>query len=631
MPFTQFTSLDFDEIKTSIKDYIRANTTFTGYDYEGSNLSVLINILAYNTYLTAYNSNMIANEVFLDTSTLRENIVSLARNVGYVPRSRKAAQAIISFNITGLPETYRTVTLDSGLVCIGSGVDGNFKFSIPEKITVPVRSGTASFSNITVYEGTFLSQSWIVDTNEPDIKYDLPNSFVDTSTIRVSVRDTELESAKTDYTLVDNIINVKNDSRIYLIQEINDERHRILFGDGVIGRKLENNNQIEATYITSSGEEGNGVSNFIFSGVVFPNNDESNLPISTGISLISTNTPSNGGAEIDSISSIKYLSTRLYSSQYRAVTARDYEAIIPYIYDNIESVSAYGGEELTPPQYGKVFAAIKPKNSNYLSTFAKRQILEKLKSYSIAGIVIELIDLKYLNVETTSSIYYNSSYVGDVDALRTRVSNSLLEYSKTIDVNKFGGRFKFSKIVSLIDQSDPAIISNITKVKMVRNLKVNKNVYTQYELCFGNKFHLDANGYNIKSTAFNVSGIEGNLYFSDIPESSTEGRLFIFKVLPQNQILIIKRNAGKVYYSTGEIIIDTISISNTQRDENIVEFEISPDSNDVIGKQDLYIHYATNNSEITMILDTITSGYSNSGSTYISTSSYPSTTKYIRA
>lgn len=631
MPFTQFTSLDFDEIKTSIKDYIRANTTFTGYDYEGSNLSVLINILAYNTYLTAYNSNMIANEVFLDTSTLRENIVSLARNVGYVPRSRKAAQAIISFNITGLPETYRTVTLDSGLVCIGSGVDGNFKFSIPEKITVPVRSGTASFSNITVYEGTFLSQSWIVDTNEPDIKYDLPNSFVDTSTIRVSVRDTELESAKTDYTLVDNIINVKNDSRIYLIQEINDERHRILFGDGVIGRKLENNNQIEATYITSSGEEGNGVSNFIFSGVVFPNNDESNPPISTGISLISTNTPSNGGAEIESISSIKYLSTRLYSSQYRAVTARDYEAIIPYIYDNIESVSAYGGEELTPPQYGKVFAAIKPKNSNYLSTFAKRQILEKLKSYSIAGIVIELIDLKYLNVETTSSIYYNSSYVGDVDALRTRVSNSLLEYSKTIDVNKFGGRFKFSKIVSLIDQSDPAIISNITKVKMVRNLKVNKNVYTQYELCFGNKFHLDANGYNIKSTAFNVSGIEGNLYFSDIPESSTEGRLFIFKVLPQNQILIIKRNAGKVYYSTGEIIIDTISISNTQRDENIVEFEISPDSNDVIGKQDLYIHYATNNSEITMILDTITSGYSNSGSTYISTSSYPSTTKYIRA
>lgn len=631
MPFTQFTSLDFDEIKTSIKDYIRANTTFTGYDYEGSNLSVLINILAYNTYLTAYNSNMIANEVFLDTSTLRENIVSLARNVGYVPRSRKAAQAIISFNITGLPETYRTVTLDSGLVCIGSGVDGNFKFSIPEKITVPVRSGTASFSNITVYEGTFLSQSWIVDTNEPDIKYDLPNSFVDTSTIRVSVRNTELESAKTDYTLVDNIINVKNDSRIYLIQEINDERHRILFGDGVIGRKLENNNQIEATYITSSGEEGNGVSNFIFSGVVFPNNDESNPPISTGISLISTNTPSNGGAEIESISSIKYLSTRLYSSQYRAVTARDYEAIIPYIYDNIESVSAYGGEELTPPQYGKVFAAIKPKNSNYLSTFAKRQILEKLKSYSIAGIVIELIDLKYLNVETTSSIYYNSSYVGDVDALRTRVSNSLLEYSKTIDVNKFGGRFKFSKIVSLIDQSDPAIISNITKVKMVRNLKVNKNVYTQYELCFGNKFHLDANGYNIKSTAFNVSGIEGNLYFSDIPESSTEGRLFIFKVLPQNQILIIKRNAGKVYYSTGEIIIDTISISNTQRDENIVEFEISPDSNDVIGKQDLYIHYATNNSEITMILDTITSGYSNSGSTYISTSSYPSTTKYIRA
>ena len=325
MPFTQFTSLDFDEIKTSIKDYIRANTTFTGYDYEGSNLSVLINILAYNTYLTAYNSNMIANEVFPRYSNIKRKYCCFGKKCWLRSKIKKRTQAIISFNITGLPETYRTVTLDSGLVCIGSGVDGNFKFSIPEQITVPVRSGTASFSNITVYEGTFLSQSWIVDTNEPDIKYDLPNSFVDTSTIRVSVRNTASDSVKADYTLVDNIVNVKNDSRIYLIQEVNDERHRILFGDGVIGRKLENNNQIDATYITSSGEEGNGVSNFIFSGYVFTNINGITSDISTGISLISTNVPSNGGAEIESISSIKYLSTRLYSSQYRAVTARDYE------------------------------------------------------------------------------------------------------------------------------------------------------------------------------------------------------------------------------------------------------------------------------------------------------------------
>ena len=458
MPFSQFTSLDFDEIKASIKDYIKANTEFTDYDYEGTNLSVLINILAYNTYLTAYNSNMVANEVFLDTATLRENIVSLARNVGYVPKSRRASRAVVSFSVTGLPAEYRTVTLESGLVCVGAGNNNNLKFSIPERAVAQVDNGTATFSNITVYEGTLLTQNWTVVGNESEIKYELDNSFVDTSTIRVNVKNTQTDSIKEDYSLVDNIIKVKNNSRIYLIQETTDERYRLLFGDGIIGKKLENNNYITASYITTLGEFGNGASNFIFSGILFGNNNENNL-IDSGISLITTVTPATGGAEIESASSIKYFSTRLYSSQYRAVTARDYEAIIPYVYDNVESVSAYGGEELNPPQYGKVFAAVKPKNSNYLSSFAKRQILDKLRSYTVAGIVPELVDLKYLTVETTSSVYYNSSFVSDTDALKERITNTLLDYSRTTEVNKFGGRFKYSKVSTLIDQSDQAVIS----------------------------------------------------------------------------------------------------------------------------------------------------------------------------
>ena len=257
MPFTQFTSLDFDEIKSSIKDYIRANTTFTDYDYEGSNLSVLINILAYNTYLSAYNSNMVANEVFLDTATLRENVVALAKNIGYVPKSRRASRAIISFNVTGIPNIYQTVTLEAGLVCIGSGNNTNLKFSIPERITAQVSNGIATFSNITVYEGSYLTQNWTVNSNETDVKYELNNSFVDTSTIRVNVKNTQSDTVREDYSLVDNIISVKNDSRIYLVQEVNDERYRIIFGDGIIGKKLENNNYITASYITTSGEDGN--------------------------------------------------------------------------------------------------------------------------------------------------------------------------------------------------------------------------------------------------------------------------------------------------------------------------------------------------------------------------------------
>ena len=379
MPFTQFTTLDFDEIKESIKDYLRANTTFTDFDYEGSNLSVLINILAYNTYLTAYNSNMIANESFLDSATLRENVVSLARNIGYVPRSRRSARSTISFTVSGLPNTYRVVTLKAGLVCIGNGTETNLKFSIPEDITVPVVANVATFSNITIYEGSFSNQTWTVDTSQPENTYILDNPFVDTSTLRIKVLDTEGSSTVRYFNLIDNIINVKSDSNTYLIQEYLDERYQILFGDGIIGRKLENNNYVVASYITSLGLEGNGATNFIFSGILYANGSETTT-ITETISDITTITPARDGAEIESVSSIKYFAPRLYSSQYRAVTARDYESIIPYIYDNAESVSAYGGEELTPPQYGKVFIAIKPKNSNYLSAFTKREILSSLKA-----------------------------------------------------------------------------------------------------------------------------------------------------------------------------------------------------------------------------------------------------------
>lgn len=630
MPFTQFTTLDFDEIKESIKDYLRANTTFTDFDYEGSNLSVLINILAYNTYLTAYNSNMIANESFLDSATLRENVVALARNIGYVPRSRRSARSSVSFTVSGLPDTYRTVTLKAGLVCIGNGTETNLKFSIPEDITVPVVANVATFSNITIYEGSFSTQTWTVDTSQPENTYILDNPFVDTSTLRVKVLDTEGSSTVRYFNLVDNIINIKADSNVYLIQEYLDERYQILFGDGIIGRKLENNNYVVATYITSSGLDGNGATNFIFSGILYANSSES-LTITETISDITTITAARDGSEIESVSSIKYFAPRLYSSQYRAVTARDYESIIPYIYDNADSVSAYGGEELTPPQYGKVFIAIKPKNSNYLSSFTKREILSSLKNYAIAGIVPELVDLKYLFVETNSSVYYNASFVGDVDALKTRVINSLNAYSQSIDVNKFGGRFKYSNVTSLIDQSDPSIVSNITTVKMVRNLRASRNVYTQYELCFGNAFNVNPGGYNIKSTGFSVSGITGTVYFSDVPTSSTQGRLFIFKLLPNNTVFVVKRNAGTIDYSTGEILIDTISISTTEKPENIIEFEVSPESNDVIGKQDLYVQYDVQNSTTTMILDTISSGASISGSSYVSSSSYPSTTTYTRA
>lgn len=629
MALTQFTSLDFDDIKQSIKDYLRANTTFTDYDFEGSNLSMLVNALSYNTYLTAYNSNMVANESFLDSATLRENVVALARNIGYVPRSRRAARSVISFTVT-LDSTlvYKSVTLKAGLVCIGASGEKNYKFVVPENITVPVVENVATFSNITVYEGNYVTKSWTVNVSEYNQRFILDNPFVDTSTLRVKIIDSAESNREETYALVDNIVGADANARVYLIQEIEDERYQLLFGDGIVGKKVENNNIINASYIVTSGEAGNGASNFLFSGILFADGSESNA-ITTTISAITTSIAANGGAEIESIASIKYYAPRLYQAQYRAVSAKDFENIIPSIYDNAESVSAYGGEELSPPQYGKVFIAIKPKNSNYLSSFDKREILSKLKSYTVAGIIPEFVDLKYLFVETRSSVYYASNFIGNVDSLKTKLVDAATLYSKSIDVNKFGGRFKYSNLTTLIDQTDSSIVSNITTVKMVRNLRANKNVYTQYELCYGNQFNVNSKGYNIKSTGFTVSGISGTLYFTDIPENSKIGRLIIFKVLDNNNILVVKRNAGTVDYVRGEINIDTIAFSSTERPEDIIEIEVTPESNDVIGKNDLFVQYKPDRSIFNMVLDTIASG-ATSGTNYITTSSYPNSNQYIR-
>jgi hypothetical protein len=384
MPFTKFTNLDFDQIKTSIKDYLRANSTFTDFDFEGSNFSVLIDTLAYNTYITAFNSNMIVNESFLDSATLRENVVSLARNIGYVPRSRTAAKARVSFNV---PVTTNTsvVTLQAGLVCVGSVDNTSYTFSIPDDISANVVNGVAHPLIVLMkYQGTFLTKQFIVD-GSLDQRFILNNSFIDTSTISVYVKGINDSGVGVEYFSVDNILEVNSNSKIYLLQEVQDEKYELLFGDGLIGQKLENNSVITVNYIVTDGEEGNGASSFSFAGSI---RNAEGATINIGSVSITTNQSSQNGSEIESVDSVKYFAPRIYSSQYRAVTSRDYEAIIKKIYPDTESVAVVGGEELIPPQFGTVLISIKPKNGTFVSDFNKQQIKNKLKQYSIS---VELI------------------------------------------------------------------------------------------------------------------------------------------------------------------------------------------------------------------------------------------------
>ena len=613
MPFTKFTNLDFDQIKTSIKDYLRANSTFTDFDFEGSNFSVLIDTLAYNTYITAFNSNMIVNESFLDSATLRENVVSLARNVGYVPRSRSAAKATVSFNIAS-SSTSAQIILKAGLVCVGAVDNTSYTFSVPEDITRNNVNGSASFDNIEVYQGIYLTKEFVVD-NSTNQRFILNNPNIDTSTIIVKVGTRE-------YKQVDNIFTVDSNSEIYLLQEIADEKYELLFGDGIIGKKVETGTTIKVSYITTDGADGNGPSLFSYSGTTTDSSDILVTP--SGTVSVSTVNRASGGSSIESIDSIKYFAPRVYSSQYRAVTARDYEAIIQKIYPNTESVSVVGGEELDPPQFGKVLLSIKPKNGISISDFTKTEILNDLKQYSVSGINQEIIDLKLLYVEVDSDVFYNSSRVSNVQDLNARVVSALDKYSQSVDLNKFGGRFKYSKALQVIDNVDTSITSNITRVKMRRNINCVLNTFAQYEICFGNQFHKTIGSYNIKSTGFKIAGEADTVYFVDVSsEDSDIGILSIVKpTLDPNTYEIVKKSIGTVDYIKGEILVNTINIVSTSLDEGIIEIQAYPESNDVIGLKDLYLVFDVSKSTINMVKDTIASGEQISGVDYPVRSSY---------
>jgi len=630
MALVNFTNLDFDQIKTSIKDYLRSNSNFTDYNFEGSNLSVLIDVLAYNTYISSYNANMISNEVFIDGATLRENVVSLAKTIGYIPRSRKSSRANISFFVdtTEFSTNPLALTLKKGTVCTSSTSFGNasYTFSIPNDITVPVVNGIAFFDSINVYEGTFLTSNFTVNSLNPSPpqRYILDNANIDTSSIQVSVRNSQNSTISRKFLVSDSIFEVTSTSRVFFIQEIEDQRYELIFGDGIFGEKLENLNYIESSYIVTNGENGNGVASFTFNGRILDNNG---VVVTSGVSLVTTNIVSEGGKEIESVQSIKSYAPRIYASQNRAVTSNDYEALIPKIYPETDSVSVFGGEELNPPQYGKVFISIKPFYGSFVPNSIKDNLKKELRKYSVAGIVLEIMDLKYLYIETNSTVYYNTNLAPSPDFVKTVVSQNIENYSDSTELNQYGARFKYSKFQKIIDDSHESITSNITKIAIRRDLSAKINQLAQYEICFGNAFHIkNVNGYNIKSSGFTISGNPNTLYMSDMPNNDqTTGTIFFFQLSSETDGLIVKQSAGTIDYVKGEILLNPVNFTSTTKSiggDPIIEISASPKSNDVIGLQDLYLQLDTTKSVLNMLSDEISSGADPSGSTYQTTSSY---------
>ena len=632
MSFNQFTNLDFNSLRTQIKDYLRSSSKFSDFDFEGSNFSVLIDTLAYNSYITSYNTNMAVNETFLDSATVRENITSLARNIGYVPRSARSAIATVNLSVNFGTQEAVYATIKAGIFAIGSVANGSYVFSIPEDITVPTNTvvnaaqdtKVANFDNISIYEGNYITKKFIVDSSQANQTFILDNNNIDTTTIRVEVTSSGITETYEEYR---NIFEVNARSRLFLVQEIADEKYQIIFGDNILGKKPPSGSEISVSYIVNNGIDGNGANNFTFSGSI-----SSNIgAVTGGISNVTTVQASENGDEIETIDSVKYLAPRVYASQYRAVTANDYSSLIPSLYANIDSVTAYGGEELDPPQYGRVYITIKPKNGDVISEALKDSIKSNLKKYTVAGIKQELLDLKYLYVEYESTVAYNSSFIPDKLNLQTRITSAIQTYAKSSDINSFGGRLKYSKLQSIIDNVDDGITSNITNIKIRRNLVPLYNELATYEICYSNQFHADLEGFNVKSTAFKINGVNGDVYMTDFPYSNQRtGVIKFFTLSDLDEVVYINQNAGTIDYVKGEIVIFPVNIASTTMSGKI-EIQVIPESNDIIAKQNLYIVLDVSaNSKLNLIEDVVSSGSNRSGNSYMPPSSFISGKTYVR-
>ena len=636
MSLINFTNLDFDQIKQSLKDYLQSNSNFKDYDFEGSNLSTILDVLAYNTYITSYNANMVSNEVFIDSATLRENVVSLARNIGYVPRSKKSSRVKLNFNVdvSSITPSPASITLKRGPVATSSSRFNNqsFVFSIPEDKTSSVVDGIADFEDLEAFEGTYLNQAFVYSSRNPNQKFILPNVGIDLDTLVVQVSPSSNSTINIKYEKHDNLFNNKTgrvidgESNIFFVQEVESEQYELIFGDGVFGRALEDGNVVSASFIVTSGSDANGITNFNYGGRLTYTRNSVENNVTSGISLLSSRGRSSGGESIESIESVRKYAPQIYATQNRALSAGDYETLIPNkIYPEAESISVFGGEELVPPQYGKVFISIKPRNGDFVPNLIKQNIKRDLKKYSVAGIVPEILDLKYLFIETDSKVYYNTNLAPSSSFVGSKVQRDITRYAESSDLNKYGARFKYSKFLKIIDQSHESITSNITTIQIRRDLRLAISETAEYAIDFGNQFHVRSmSGYNIRTSAFRVSNINTDVYLFDIPNSDAKrGQIGLFSLDAGTASPVIqRRNIGIINYETGRITLDPINIVSGKTKDNvqILEISVSPESNDIIGLQDLYLQL--DSSIVDTVVDEISSGIDPSGSNYTVTTSY---------
>ena len=587
MSYVQVANLDFTEIKSSLKEYLRSNSDFTDYDFEGSTLSTILDVLAYNTYYTAFNANMVVNEAFLESATLRDNVVSLAKQIGYLPKSSVSPTAVldIAADFSTQQNIPEIVKLPRGSQFLTRINGTTYSFITAKDYVVGLNTQSiANFSGVEIKEGNYVLETFTFNAGVPQ-RFILQNPGIDTSSLKVTIRPTFSSTSVVEYRLADNIIGYDGTSQVYFLQEGEDERYEIIFGDGILGAKLDTNNYIEVSYITTNGDAANNAKVFSYGAVLEDSTGASDY--APTVSLVTT-TAASGGETLESIDSVKRNAPKFFNAQNRAVTADDYESIIRRIFPAIADIVCYGGEDASPPEYGKVKIVIKPSYSAKLSQYTKNLISTDLKKYAVVSVTPEIIDPSITYVELQSNVYYNKSKTTlNESELKAAVVSSLTKYRSTSDLEKFNGRFKYSRIVGIVDATDDAITSNETSIKLRKDFTPVLNTITQYEVCYQNVVKSGCTASAVQSSGFVVADYPADVvYLAD----DQVGNVYLYKIdsTTQNRF-ILNSQQGTIDYEKGEVMLNRLNIIKGSYDDERIELRVTPLNKDIYAYREAYL------------------------------------------
>ena len=611
----EVSELDFDLIKSNLKTFLQNQSEFQDYNFEGSGFSILLDLLAYNTHYLGFNANMLANEMYLDSADIRKNIVSLAKMLGYTPTSPKAPTASIDILVNNASGT--SITMAKGTT-FTTTVDGTtYQFLTNATHTITPSSGVYNFSSIPIYEGTLVTYKYTVNTSDPDQRFIIPNNRVDTSTLKVQIQNSASDTTTATYNKATGFTSLDNTSKVYFLQEGEEGKFEVYFGDGIIGKSLDDGNIIILEYIVTNKTEANGASTFTLSGSVGSFTDVT----------ITTVSNAQGGAEAQTKESIRYNAPLQYARQDRAVTTSDYETLVQELYPNAQSVSAWGGEDDETPVYGVVKIAIKAASGSTLTDTTKESIKTQLQKYNVASVRPEIVDPETTSIILTTTVKYDEkATTKTADTLKSNVTTTLTNYN-TNTLQKFDGVFRHSKVTGLIDDTDSSILSNVTKLDIRKTFTPTLSASTRYDIYFRNAInnphtgHKSSTGGVISTSGFKVPN-DNNVYYLDDDGSGNIRRYYFV-----GSVRTYANNTqGTVNYATGQITINSLTVASVENirgaSSSVIEITVEPASNDIVPVRDQILDIDTANSTITVEADTFVGGSADAGVGYTTTSNY---------